>query len=288
MPTLPRLPLIPDPLRRIHVPRELGPITTVAAENDAAAAGLEPGQVDRIWEAAVSLFRAGVHPALQLCVRRNGHVVLDRAIGHARGNGPRDSAEEPKVLASTDTPFCVYSTSKGITAFVVHTLADRGAFAIDDRVTDFIPEYGRHGKGETTIGHVLAHRAGVASLPRELLDLDRLGDRELIVEKLSDAKPSSAPGKLLAYHAVTGGFILGEIVQRVTGRSIRDVLATEILEPLAVPVGQLRRRARGPRRGRAQLRDRRAGAAAAVVARSPARSGGRWRRRSSCRTIRAS
>jgi CubicO group peptidase (beta-lactamase class C family) len=231
VPTLPRLPLIPDPLRRIHVPRELGPITTVAAEDDAAA-GLEPEQVDRIWEAAVSLFRAGVHPALQLCVRRNGHVVLDRAIGHARGNGPRDPAEEPKVLASTDTPFCVYSTSKGITAFVVHMLADRGAFSIDDRVTDFIPEYGRHGKGETTIGHVLAHRAGVASLPRELLDLDRLGDRELIVEKLSDAKPSSTPGTLLAYHAVTGGFILGEIVQRVTGRSIRDVLATEILDPL--------------------------------------------------------
>jgi CubicO group peptidase (beta-lactamase class C family) len=79
---------------------------------------------------------------------------------------------------------------------------------------------------------VLAHRAGVASLPRELLDIDRLGDRELIVEKLSDAKPSSTPGKLLAYHAVTGGFILGEIVERVTGRSIRDVLATEILDPL--------------------------------------------------------
>jgi CubicO group peptidase (beta-lactamase class C family) len=136
------------------------------------------------------------------------------------------------VRASTDTPFCVYSTSKGITAFVVHMLAGQGAFEIYDRVTEFIPEYGRHGKGATTIGHVLSHRAGVASLPRELLDLDRIGDREFILEKICDSKPSSTPGTLLAYHAVTGGFILGEIVERVTGRSIREVLASEILDPL--------------------------------------------------------
>jgi CubicO group peptidase (beta-lactamase class C family) len=232
MPTLPRLPLIPDPLRRIHVPRDLDPITTVAAEADAGVAGLEPEQVDRIWDAAVSLFRAGVHPALQLCVRRNGHVVLDRAIGHARGNGPDDDKDTPKVLATTDTPFCVYSTSKGITALVVHMLAERGAFDLDDRVTDFIPEYGRHGKEETTIAHVLAHRAGVASLPRELLDLDRIGDREFILEKICDTKPSSTPGTLLAYHAVTGGFILGEVVARATNRSLREVIAEEILEPL--------------------------------------------------------
>jgi CubicO group peptidase (beta-lactamase class C family) len=158
--------------------------------------------------------------------------VLDRAVGHARGNGPGDDKDTPKVLATTDTPFCVYSTSKGITALVVHMLAEQGAFELDDRVTDFIPEYGRHGKGGTTIAHVLAHRAGVASLPRELLNLDRIGDREFILEKICDTKPSSTPGTLLAYHAVTGGFILGEIVERATDRSIRDVLATEILEPL--------------------------------------------------------
>ncbi len=232
MPTLPRLPLIPDPLRRIHVPRDLDPITTVAAEAAAGMAGLEPEQVDRIWDAAVSLFRAGVHPALQLCVRRNGHIVLDRAIGHARGNGPDDDKDTPKVLATTDTPFCVYSTSKGITALVVHMLAERGAFDLDDRVTDFIPEYGRHGKEGTTIGHVLAHRAGVASLPRELLDLERIGDREFILEKICDTKPSSAPGTLLAYHAVTGGFILGEVVARATNRNLREVIAEEILGPL--------------------------------------------------------
>jgi CubicO group peptidase (beta-lactamase class C family) len=233
VPSLPRIPGVPDPLNRIRVPDDLEAVTTEGVEDDAALAGLEQPTVERLWDAAVSLYRAGVHPAVQLCVRRNGYTVLDRAIGHARGNGPHDSRDAVKVLATPDTPFCVFSTSKGITAMVVHLLHERGALSIEDRVADHIPGYERHGKGETTIAHVLAHRAGVPNLPRELLDLDHAGDRELIVQKLCDAKPSHRPGTLLAYHAVSGGFILGEIVQRVTGKNIHAVLGKEILEPLA-------------------------------------------------------
>jgi CubicO group peptidase (beta-lactamase class C family) len=99
-------------------------------------------------------------------------------------------------------------------------------------VAEYIPEYAVHGKGETTIAHVLAHRAGVPTLPREALDIDLIGDREHVIRVIAEAKPFVKPGTLLAYHAVSGGFILGEIVQRVTGRSIRDVLASEFLDPL--------------------------------------------------------
>jgi CubicO group peptidase (beta-lactamase class C family) len=110
-PGVPRIPLLPDPLRRIHVPRDLKSITTVGEEADPARAGLDERTIERIWSSARDMYRSGVHPALTLCVRRNGHVVLDRAIGHARGNGPADSREEPKVAATPDTPFCVFSTS---------------------------------------------------------------------------------------------------------------------------------------------------------------------------------
>ena len=199
-------------------------------------------QVERIWDAALGLYRSGVHPALQLCLRREGEVVLDRAIGHARGNGPDDGEDAPKVPATTETPFCVYSTSKGITAMVVHMLVERGALEIDDRVADHIPEYARHGKDEITIGHVLAHRAGVASLPKEALDLDLLDDRERLVELICDAKPTSAPGKLLAYHAVSGGFILGEIVERVTGKPHPRGARRGDPRPARLSLEQLRRR----------------------------------------------
>jgi CubicO group peptidase (beta-lactamase class C family) len=188
--------------------------------------------VERIWRASVDLYRSGVHPALQLCLRRNGHVVLNRSIGHARGNGPHDPPDAEKTPATPDTPFCVYSTSKAVTAMVVHLLHERGALSIEDRVADHIPEYAAHGKDEITIAHVLAHRAGVASIPKEVMALDNLANRDLLIEALSGVKPSSKPGRLLAYHAVSGGFILGEVVRRATGKTIREVLEEEILDSL--------------------------------------------------------
>ncbi|MEA2199206.1 MAG: hypothetical protein QOJ25_3257 [Solirubrobacteraceae bacterium] len=223
---------MPDPLRRIRVPRDLEAVTSSGTEADPARAGLSEDAIEEIWRAAVSLYRSGVHPALQLCLRRNGVVVLDRALGHARGNGPSDPPEAAKELATPATPFCIYSTSKALTAVVVHVLAERGALDIADKVSDYIPEYARKGKGETTIGHVLSHRAGVPGIPREALSLERIDDSEFIIGLLSDAKPFAKPGTLLAYHAISGGFILGEIVRRVTGKNIREVLAEEILDPL--------------------------------------------------------
>ncbi len=234
VPQVPRfkLPLIGDPLRRIHVPRDLDSITTAGDEVGPEAVGLDEHTVRRIWAAAKSLFRAGVHPALQLCVRRHGEVVLDRAIGHVRGNGPDDPRDAPKDPATPGTPFCVFSTSKAITAMVIHLLHERGQLDIADRVADYIPEYAVHGKDRTTIAHVLAHRAGVPTLPRHILEIENVANRELIIEAIAGAKPFVKPGTLLAYHAISGGFILGEIVHRVTGQTIRDVLAEAILDPL--------------------------------------------------------
>jgi CubicO group peptidase (beta-lactamase class C family) len=214
------------------MPDDLEGATAIGDEVAPDEAGVDEELVERIWESGLGLYRSGVHPALQLCVRREGKVIVDRAIGHARGNGPDDGDEVPKVPVTTDTPFCVYSTSKGITALVVHMLVEQGALALDDKIVDHIPEYARHGKEGIEIGHVLSHRAGVATLPRTSVDLDLLTDRQALVELISDARPTSEPGKLLAYHAVSGGFILGEVVHRATGKTIREVLAGRALEPL--------------------------------------------------------
>jgi CubicO group peptidase (beta-lactamase class C family) len=232
MPTIPRLPFVGDPLRRIRLPRDLEAVTTVGEEDDPEAGGVERANVDAIWKSAVGLYRSGVHPAVQVCVRRHGAVVLDRAIGHARGNGPKDPEDAEKVPATPATPFLIYSGSKAITAFVIHLLAERGLVRLDAPVAEYIPEYSRNGKGEITIGHVLAHRAGVPNLPREVLGLENIGNRQLLMEVLCDAKPFARPGRFLAYHAVSGGFILGEVAERVSGRPIRQLLADEILDPL--------------------------------------------------------
>jgi CubicO group peptidase (beta-lactamase class C family) len=232
LPQLPRLPLVPDPLRRIHIPPELEPITSIADEADPEPLGIPRETIEHIWAGAVDLYRSGVHPALTLCLRRHGQVVLDRAIGHARGNGPDDRPDTPKILATPETPFCVYSSSKAFTAMVVHRLVEEGALALDDRIAHYIPDYAQHGKADTTIGHVLSHRAGVPTLPPELFDLDRIGDRELMSAAIADSKPFVKPGSRLAYHAVSGGFVIAEVIYRATGQSVRDVLRERILEPL--------------------------------------------------------
>lgn len=229
---VPRLPLVPDPLRRARIPRDLDAVTAVGEEEDPRAAGMTVEGVQRIWTSVQRLYRSGVHPAIALCLRRDGHVVLDRAIGHASGNGPGDPESEPKVAATPETPFGIFSASKSMTAMVIHLLDQRGELHIHDRVCEYIPEYARNGKETITIAHVLAHRAGVPNLPREVLDLDNVGDDAFILDVLCDAEPASRAGKMLSYHAISGGYILAEIARRVTGSDIRTVLAREILDPL--------------------------------------------------------
>lgn len=216
-----------------RVPSSLDEIISRSdAEVDPHRVGVTRQAVERIWGAVEQLYRSGMHPAIQLCVRRRGEVIIDRAIGHASGNGPDDPADTPKVICTPATPFTIYSASKAITAMVIHLLDQRHLLHVDDPVSEYIPEFARHGKERITIEHVLTHRAGIPNISPEHMQLEYLLHPDAIVRLLCDAEPTWAPGRRLAYHAISGGFVLGEIVRRVTGKSIRAVLAREILDPL--------------------------------------------------------
>jgi CubicO group peptidase (beta-lactamase class C family) len=229
---IPRIPLAV--LSRCRVPADLAAVTSLAPETPAEAVGLAPEAIERIWRAALALYRTGVHPALQLCVRRRGEIVLNRAIGHASGNAPQDALDAPRVACTTQTPFNIFSASKAITAMVIHKLDEEGLLHLEDSVCEFIPEFGRHGKDCITIRHILAHRAGIPNLPPEAIDLDLLVHPDRVVAILADSKPRSRSGRLLAYHAVSGGFVLAEIVRRVTGKDVRQVLEERISRPLGL------------------------------------------------------
>ncbi len=214
------------------MPRDLDAVTTVGAEDDPADVGLTRDAVERIWTDARNLYRSGIHPALTLCVRHQGAVVLDRAIGHARGNGPADRPDVAKVPITPETPLCIFSASKGVTATLIHLLDERGVLHVGDRVAEYLPDFARNGRDAITIGQVLSHRAGIPNLPDGALDLDVLEDWEHQRHLMYGATPIHRPGKRQAYHAVSGGSILGEVVREVTGKGIREVLAEEILDPL--------------------------------------------------------
>ena len=89
---------------RIRVAADLDAVTAVADEDHS---DIDSAAVERIWQAARHWYRAGMHPAIQLCLRHNGKVVLNRAIGHGWGNGPDDPPDAEKVTITTETPFCV-------------------------------------------------------------------------------------------------------------------------------------------------------------------------------------
>jgi CubicO group peptidase (beta-lactamase class C family) len=220
-------------LNRAATPKDLDAVTTrSSAEVDARRVGVDPLGADAIWHAVERFYRTGLHPAMQLCVRRHGEVLIDRAIGHVAGNGPDDPADADKTVATTDTPFCIFSASKAVTAMVIHLLDQRHLLHVDDPVAEYIPEFGKHGKERITIEHVLTHRAGIPNMPEGEMTLENLTDPERIVQILCDAEPAWTPGRRLAYHAITGGFVLGEVVRRVAGKDIRRVLRDAILEPL--------------------------------------------------------
>lgn len=218
----------PEP-GRIRVPADLDAVTSIGSEDQTQ---VDPQAVERIWQAARHWYAAGMHPAIQVCVRRHGRVVLDRAIGHAWGNGPSDPLDAEQIPVRTKTPFCVYSAAKAISTTVVHMLVERGQLDLDARVCDYLPTYTSHGKNRTTVRHVITHSAGVPLATGPRPDLKRMDDSDYAREMLGNLKPIYRPGLMHMYHGLTWGPLVREIVSAATGRNIREILATEILDPL--------------------------------------------------------
>jgi CubicO group peptidase (beta-lactamase class C family) len=214
---------------RIRVPADLDAVTAVGEEDHS---GIDPTAVDRIWQATRYWYQAGMHPAIQLCLRHNGRVVLNRAIGHGWGNAPDDPPDAAQVPVTTETPFCAYSAAKAITTTVVHMLVERGYFSLDDRVCDYLAGYTSYGKHRTTIRHVMTHSAGVPFPTGPRPDLKRTDDSDYAREMLGKLKPLYRPGLVHIYHGLTWGPLVREIVSAATGKNIRDILAAEILDPL--------------------------------------------------------
>src|SRR5689334_22481211 len=129
----------------------------------------------------------------------------------------------------------VLSGTKGLTSTCVHQLADRGELDLQAPVARYWPEFGQAGKQDITLAMVMAHRSGVIG-PRTRLHWADAVDWDGVCGHIAAAEPWWEPGTAQGYHMVTFGFILGEVVRRVTGRTIGEYLRTEIAEPLGIDV----------------------------------------------------
>ncbi|MFB4278851.1 serine hydrolase domain-containing protein [Nonomuraea sp. MTCD27] len=183
------------------------------------------GLQGRLQDVADELVRSGAERGLQIAVYRHGELVADVVAGLA------DPATGRPVTPGT--PFHAFSAGKGLTATVVHVLAERGALGYDTPIARIWPEFGAHGKDTATVRDALTHSTGVPGLPADLTPED-LCDWEKTCALIAAARPWWEPGTATGYHSYTFGHIVGEIVRRVTGTPVSQVLREEVAAPLGV------------------------------------------------------
>jgi len=129
----------------------------------------------------------------------------------------------------------IFSGSKGLTSTCLHLLADRGEIDLNAPVAHYWPEFAQAGKGDITVAMVLGHRSGVIA-PRTRMHWSEVTDWDRVCEALAASEPWWEPGTAQGYHMVAFGFVLGEVVRRVTGRTLGQYLRTEIAEPMGIDV----------------------------------------------------
>lgn len=189
-------------------------------------AGMSPHGVQAVVAVFDGMLARGLHPGAQLVVLRHGRVVIDRAGGATR-LGLNRRAVTP------DTPFLTFSVTKPFTAMAVHSLVERGLVDLDAPVCEYWPEFGCKGKETATVRHALLHQAGipVRGLVQQILDWPSWSR---ITRRVAALPAEFPPGTQTAYHMVNFGWILGEVVRRVSGQPIERYLRELLFDPLAM------------------------------------------------------
>jgi CubicO group peptidase (beta-lactamase class C family) len=163
------------------------------------------------------------------CAYVGGECVVDVWTGPA---GPDGRAWQE------DTRAVIMSSTKGMTSLCAHILEDRGELALDAPVTRYWPEFGQAGKSGTTVRQLLSHQSGAIGVPGadELLSWDGRGwgDSEAIAAAIARGEPAWEPGTRHGYHGVTFGWLVGELVRRVSGRSLGTFFEAQVAGPLGV------------------------------------------------------
>ncbi|AHY48148.1 Beta-lactamase class C and other penicillin binding protein (plasmid) [Rubrobacter radiotolerans] len=179
----------------------------------------------QVQKAIEELVESGAERGLQVAVYRHGEQVVDAVAGVADPETGRP--------VTSDTPFFSYSIGKGVASTVVHVLAERDVLDYDTPISELWPEFGAHGKERATVRHALSQSAGVPGLPAGLT-VEDLCDWEKMCEIIAGSEPWWEPGEKIGYHAITWGYIIGEIIRRATGKPIPEVLQEEVGGPLGV------------------------------------------------------
>ena len=148
--------------------------------------------------------------------------------------GVRSDAGDPW---ERDTMATSFSTTKGVVATIVHRLVDRGLLDYDVPVATYWPDFGAAGKEQITLRHLLTHQSAMHDVRRLAHSTGQLLDWDYMVKQLAAAPPVWDVGVRSGYHALTYGWLVGEVVRRVTGLTIDEAFRREVVEPLGLDGG---------------------------------------------------
>jgi CubicO group peptidase (beta-lactamase class C family) len=176
-----------------------------------------------------------------VCVYHHGECVVDLWGGFSNEAGrPWES----------DTLALSYSTTKGVASTLLHILADRDLVDYDQPVANYWPEFAQAGKDRITVRQLMGHQAGLYDIRSMIGEAKQMLDWDEMVQTLAASPPAHTPGEAEGYHGLTYGWLVGELVQRLTGQTFAEALETEIAKPLeleglycGLPEDRLERRA---------------------------------------------
>jgi CubicO group peptidase (beta-lactamase class C family) len=185
-----------------------------------------PGRFARLRDLLDQQLAEGRHLGVAVCVYQDGEPVVDAWGGDAEAGRPWQR----------DTRATVFSTTKGVTAACLHLLVERGKLALDDAVVRHWPSFTRGCEGTSkeraTVRHVLSHQSGIPACPSGVTHFEQTLDWDFMVRAMESLRPEWEPGTANGYHAINYGWLVGELIRRVSGQRVGEFLRSEVAEPL--------------------------------------------------------
>jgi CubicO group peptidase (beta-lactamase class C family) len=190
---------------------------------DGSVHGFAPDRYAPVREAFEANLAGGADVGACFCATLEGKTVVDLWGGFA--DAARTRPWEKDTIAN------VYSTTKTMTFLTALLIADRGELDFDAPVARYWPEFAANGKADIKVSHLMAHSAGLSGW-RQPITTEDLYDWGKVTALLAAQAPLWEPGTASGYHAITQGYLVGEVVRRITGKSLGTVFREEIAEPL--------------------------------------------------------
>lgn len=179
-------------------------------------------RIEAIFEAHVE---AGLHHGAQLAVHRDGDLVVDLAGGTTGPDGEETTVDRKHVLFSCTKPY---------TGVALHQCVEDGLLGYDDAVAEHWPGFADGGeKADVTVRQVLSHQAGLHETAFDA-EFEQWPDWEAAVEAMEAAETTFSPGETAAYHALSYGFLVGELVRRASGAPVEQFLDERVFSPLGM------------------------------------------------------